>query len=96
MTTSALKTQVDWEGRAVQLSYSPRRWTVIDHVEIRSPDGEPLPITATGYRSHFFGPVEPAMTIEEVTEMVIRWLDAEAQSLDWLTYLEQSKQLSLF
>lgn len=87
---------IDWQGREIELTFLPRRWTVIDHIEIRSLDGEPLPITATGYRSHFFGPVEPAMTIGEVTEMVIRWLDAEAQSPDWLAYLEQSKQLSLF
>lgn len=88
--------EIEWEGRAIRLSYFARRWGVFDHVEIRAVDETPLPVTSTGYRSYFFGPVEPEMTVKEVCEMVIRWLDFEAKSPEWLAYLEQSKQLSLF
>lgn len=89
-------TTLNWEGRDVRLSYEPRRWSVIDHVEIRSADEEPLPITGTGYKSHFFGPVEPPLTIAEVQQMVVDWLDKEAAKPEWKKHLEQSRQLSLF
>ena len=85
-----------WEGRTIRLSYHPRYLKMIDHLEIRSGDGDPLPITETGYKSHFFGPVEPVMSNDEVIEMIVRWLDKEAASPSWQTYLLQSKQLSLF
>lgn len=91
-----IETTFEWEGRTIRLSYTPRRWTVIDHVEIVASDREPLPITETGYKSHFFGPVEPEMAIEEVTEFVVNWLNEYAQSRKWQDFLEQSKQLSLF
>lgn len=93
---SALERTIEWESRTIRLSYQPRYCGVIDFVEIDSNDGEALPITRTGYLSHFFGPVEPQLTIDEVTVMVVRWLDAEARSNEWLAYIEQSKQLSLF
>jgi len=86
----------EWEGRSIRLSYHPRYLDIIDHLEIRSVEGEPLPITETGYKSHFFGPVEPVMSIDEVIEMVRRWLYKEAASAQWQTYLQQSTQLSLF
>ncbi|MBI1290191.1 hypothetical protein GC173_02960 [bacterium] len=84
-----------WEGRSIRLSYEPRWSASIDHVEIEALDEQPLPITGTGYRSHFFSPVEP-MTIEEVTAMVVAWLDEEAKSKAWRDFIEQFRQLSLF
>lgn len=86
----------DWEGRVIRLSYHPRYLGIIDHIEIRSEEGNPLPITETGYKSHFFGPVAPLLSNDEVVEMVTRWLDKEAASMAWQNYLQQSKQLSLF
>jgi len=91
-----IETTFEWEGRTIRLSYTPRRWTVIDHIEIVAEDRDPLPITKTGYKSHFFGPVEPALDIEEVTAFVVDWLNEDAQTQAWQDYLEQSKQLSLF
>ena len=90
------KSEIIWEGRLIRLSYTPRQWKVIDHLEIRADDGEPLPITETGYRSHHFGPMEPALTMSEVEEMLIDWLDKEARTKCWKNYVEQSRQLSLF
>ena len=90
------QSEIIWEGRLIRLSYTPRQWKVIDHLEIRSDDGEPLPITNSGYRSHHFGPMEPSLTMNEVKEMLIDWLNREAQSPAWKSYIEQSRQLSLF
>ena len=87
---------ITWEGRDIRLSYTARWCTQIDHIEVQTIDRTPLPITETGYKSHFFGPVEPAMTIHEIERMVIAWLDSEAAKQPWQDYLLKSQQLSLF
>lgn len=84
-----------WEGREIRLFYTPREWKVIDHVEICSLDDKPLPLSKTGFRSHYFGPIEPIMTMKEVEELIVKWLDKAAQSQEWQNYLTESKQLSL-
>jgi len=47
-----------WQEIEIELKYWPLKWTVISHLEIRSvsPEKAPLPITETGYKSHFFQP----------------------------------------
>lgn len=88
--------EILWEGRTPRLSYTPRRWNMIDHVEIRASDGRPLPITKTGYRSHFFGPVEPILDIDEVGEMVRGLLVHASRDFEWCKAEDERKQLSLF
>lgn len=87
---------ITWEGREIRLSYTPRWCEQIDHVEVQSIDRTPLPITETGYKSHFFAPIEPAMKMHEIESMVIAWLDSEAAKPEWQDYLLHSQQLSLF
>lgn len=87
---------ITWEGRGVRLSYTPRWSNVIDHVEIKSHDGDPLSMTETGYRSHFFGPVDPVLTMDEIEAMVRDWLNTEAAKPAWQDYVLRSQQLSLF
>ena len=89
------ETTIEWEGRTLRLSYTPRRCTVIDHVEIVATDRQPLPITDTGYLSHFFGPVDPSLDLDEVAAFVIEWLDEEAKSDAWQHHLLEARQLSL-
>ena len=82
-----------WEGIEIELTYEPRKWNVIAHLEVRStnPDRAPLPITETGYRSHFF----PCGTIEAhdgaLIEQVTAWLDEAATSKEWQKYLEDAR-----
>ena len=87
---------ITWEGREIRLSYTPRWCEQIDHIEVQSIDRSPLPITETGYKSHFFAPIEPTMTMDEIERMVIAWLDSEAAKPEWQSYLLNSQQLSLF
>lgn len=91
-----IESSLVWEGRLIRLFYTPRHYGVIDHVAIRSEDGEPLPITETGYKSHYFGPVEPILAINEVSDMVIEWLNKDAQSKAWKSHVEESRQGRLF
>ena len=85
-----------WEGRLIRLSYSPRWSAAIDHIEVQAQDRAQLPITETGYRSHFFGPVEPPLSLDDVQTMIIAWLDKEAQNATWKAQQLASRQLSLF
>jgi len=86
---------IEWDGRTLRLSYSPEYWSDVAHLEIHSEDGEPLPITETGYRSHFFLTNSPP-DMEEIITFVIEWLNEEAKTKQWCTYIAQSQQMELF
>lgn len=47
-----------WRGIEIEAIYTPLQWKTIAHLEVRSikPERAPLPITETGYRSHFHQP----------------------------------------
>jgi len=89
-------TTIEWEGRTIRLSYYPRRWDVIDHIELESENRTPLPVTETGYKSHFFAPVTPPYTADELISHTRNWLDEAARDPDWLAAEERRRQLSLF
>lgn len=83
-----------WDGIAVSISHTPD-WmnSEYHHVELRT--DQRLPVTATGYRSHFIHQKEFAL-FENATAFVEQWLDEAAKSPDWIRYKEESRQLSLF
>lgn len=83
-----------WEGIEFDLSYTqPSYCLPYHHLELRAK--EPLPVTETGYRSHFILPDELALW-ESPEAFVLDWLNQEAKSTEWKTYRAQSRQLSLF
>jgi len=93
-----------WQAYEIEVRYDPdpfnltyRYQEAMAHVEICTlkPEKAPLPITGTGYRSHF----TPKGNIDEydsVVEFVRAWLDHEAQSEAWKIAQEEARQLSLF
>lgn len=87
-----------WEGIEIEATYDPVRWGVIAHLEIESinPPRAPLPITETGYKSHF----HPCGTVEanggDVVAQIIAWLDEEAVKPEWRRYVQASRQGELF
>lgn len=84
-----------WQGIAIEATYTPRDYCgVIAHLAIRSiaPEGAPLPITETGYRSHFHQPGTIEALGGDVVAQVTAWLDEEATKPAWLA----SRQMSLF
>ncbi len=103
MSADYLTYTLDWEGFALSINYCPD-WSPsfreiyrspLAHLEIRSIDSQPLPITETGYRSHFTnaelieaegGPVAFAQA----------WLNDVAQSPQWKAAKAKRQQLSLF
>jgi hypothetical protein len=87
-----------WQGIEIEAIYKPLKWGVIAHLEIRSlaPERARLPITATGYRSHFHQPGTIEAHGGDVVAQVIAWLDEEAANPAWRAYVETRKQGELF
>lgn len=87
-----------WQGIEIAATYTPKRWSVIDHLEIRSinPPRAPLPITQTGYRSHFMECWELEEWHGNVVEYFTTWLNEEASSPEWQSHVEATRQGELF
>ena len=87
-----------WQEIEIEVNYTPLKWDVIAHLEIRSinPEGAPLPISDTGYRSHYHQPGTIETHGGDVVEQVSAWLDEKAKSKNWQTFLENSRQYTLF
>ena len=87
-----------WQGIDIEAVYVPLRWGVIAQLEIRSiePERAPLPITHTGYRSHFHQPGSFEANGGDVVAQLIEWLDTEAAKPEWKDYVEASRQGELF
>ena len=68
-----------------------------DHVEVESiaPKQAALPITETGYRSHFLAPLELVNAGGPIT-FVTAWLDREAKGKDWQKQQAVRSQGDLF
>lgn len=90
---------IEWQGIAIEIRWA-QRWHssdayAISHLELRSHDNVQLPMTETGYRSHFIDKDSVEDAGGPVTYS-LAWLAHEAASPAWKRYLEDSKQLSLF
>ncbi|MFA5952597.1 MAG: hypothetical protein WC807_20220 [Hyphomicrobium sp.] len=89
---------IQWQGMAVSIRHVAN-WsgTGFDHIEVQTilPPRAPLPITETGYRSHFLHGEDLAGRGGAVA-FVTKWLDHEARSAAWQGHLRASAQLSLF
>jgi len=92
-----------WQGIHITIEYEENWSTVMiehygssrAHIGVRSQDKVQLPITDTGYRSHF----EFYKDIEEaggVVKFVRLWLDAEALDPKWIEHVDLSRQMDLF
>ena len=91
-----------WRGIRIRVRYCPE-WSEsyrrnlgygLAHLELDA-IGHPLPVTCTGYRSHFTRP--------DVVEhhggpvaFVQAWLNSEARTKTWRKAYAESRQLALF
>lgn len=81
---------ITWRGIALGVTFTPEKFGLVDHIEIKTQDRAPLPVTETGYRSQFI----PAGTVAEhggAVAFVTVWLEHEAARTGW-----SGAQLSLF
>jgi hypothetical protein len=91
-----------WRGIEIEAIYTPRKWSVVDCLEIKSvnPTRAPLPITDTGYLCCYLVPESQSEATvpdgREIVAQVVAQLDAQARSQEWQGYVEASRQGDLF
>ena len=84
------KHTIAWRGVTVAITFTPARFSTVDHIELRTEGKTPLPVTETGYRSHFL-PLGNVMEYGGAVAYVTDWLDHEADRVKW-----GGAQLSVF
>ena len=86
--------KITWNGIVIAVSIA-QNWlnTGYHHIELRA--GQPLPVTQTGYRSHFM-PMDQFAAFDNLEQLVRLWLDDAAKSIDWIISQEEARQLKLF
>ena len=94
-----------WRGITIEVSYEPDWLRGSEFgskyaqahlaLQVQKPERAPLPVTDTGYRSHFLeaGIVEAA---GGPAAFARAWLDIEAKSPSWLRMRARWAQLDLF
>ncbi len=86
--------KLTWQGHTIEVSYQ-RNWLNSGwcHLELRST--EPLPVTATGYRSCFIV-LDDTLSQNDLKVRVLAWLDDAATKPKWQRFLAENRQLKLF
>lgn len=93
--SSASTIHAEWRGIALEITYTTEYFAGMDHIAIRSGDSVPLPMTETGYRSHFHRS-EDLAPYDDALGFVLAWLDAVSETDAWKRHEAERKQLSLF
>lgn len=88
------ETEFDWCGITIEVRYT-KNWLngLAHHIEVRA--GEPLSITATGYKSHFVSS-DAEIDMRDVLDFLVTWLDDAAQSRSWQDEVDRKRQGDLF
>jgi len=84
------KHNITWRGVQVEITFKPEEFGMVEHIELRTEGKTPLPVTETGYRSHYIGEGTVAHHGGPVA-FVTAWLDHEATQKGW-----SGAQLDLF
>lgn len=87
--------KIEWRGVQLEIEHMPSWSHGMDHIEIRSENRVPIPITETGYKSLFVATKDIEVTSDPVA-YVLAWLDHEACSDEWKCKAVEQAQLSLF
>lgn len=95
--------RIEWNGIGIEVRYAPEWLALHDtdydvaHVEIEAvaPRRAPLPITETGYRSHFTSKA----VIDSYGGAVAfarAWIQAEEGKSEWQAFAQSRRQMTLF
>lgn len=93
--SAPITTMLIWNGINIMVIHTPNYFADMDHIELHAENRQRLPVTETGYRSHFCheSVIEPYGC---ALAFVQAWLDHEAMKPEWRTHVESSRQMSLF
>ena len=87
---------LEWRGERLTVTYEPNWLGVTGHLEVRADrDGAGLPITRTGYRSHFLNPAHVDAAGGPLAYVRL-WLDQAAADPAWLEEESAARQMALF
>ncbi len=84
---------ISWEPNWLNLE--SREGIAAAHLQVRSRDNVPLPITQTGYRSHFTSSAAVTSAGGPVA-YALAWLATEADTPEWRAHEAAANQLTLF
>ena len=82
----------------ILITLKPDYFKDVAHLEIQSiaPKRAPLPITETGYRSHFFYTANMDLSTFDPVAEVQSWIEKEASSPKWQKAALSNRQMALF
>lgn len=85
---------LEWRGILISITFEKQRF--VDHIQVETlePSRAPLPITATGYRSHFIAKhaIEDGAAAADYVET---WLNHEARHRGWVEQEASIRQYAL-
>jgi hypothetical protein len=89
-----MRSVIEWRGISIEINHVTD-WPGhgYQHIELRA--ALRLPVTETGYRSHYIHNEHMAL-FKSADEFVVEWLDEHAKNPKWLEHEEASKLLNLF
>lgn len=73
---------ITWRSVKIEITNTPDKFGMVDHIELRTENKTPLPVTETGYRSHFMNRGAVAHH-GGAAAFVTAWLDHEAKRTRW-------------
>ncbi len=90
--------KLTWQNIEIEVTYKPLEFGMIAWLEIKSisPKAAPLPITETGYLSHYHQSGHIEAQGGDAIAFVMTWLDKEAKKPEWQKYSEKIRQYDLF
>lgn len=94
-TRNTISETIVWRGINIEITHVTGYFCGMDHIEIHTEDKTPIPITDTGYKSHFFS-TGGLGEFESAVDYVRAWLEHEAKRKAWKAQEFASRQLSLF
>ena len=95
---------LEWNGITISVTYDdeylgPNKTSpnALAHLAVQSvsPERAPLPMTSTGYKSHWLHPQEVSAEGGPVG-YVLAWITQEAETREWQERAAAAKQYSLF
>ncbi|MEA3043132.1 MAG: hypothetical protein QOH47_970 [Sphingomonadales bacterium] len=92
-----IRRKLVWRGVLIAIQYAPEGCGFSARLELRvtAPEGVPIPVTESGYRSHHVYPFQ-VKSVGGPVAYVRKWLDQEARSLAYRRALDRWRQLDLF
>lgn len=82
--------KITWRGIGIEITFTPQKFGMVEHIELRTEGKAALPVTETGYRSNFL-PIGTVAAHGGAVAFVAAWLQEEARAKGW-----SGAQLSLF